>query len=194
PIPGLTKDDFSVYEDDVQQSISHFSPEQMPFNLVLLLDMSGSVAGQKGLITDAALHFINVVSPQDRVAVITFTDDVVVVSHLTQNRDSLRDSIKHLVFPVGGTAFYDALGYTLTEELRPVRGQRNAVVILSDGEDNALMASISAQTRDEKSKANNPLLFPPPPLLHGSFLQFDDLMTGVRESDALIYPIHLDGD
>ena len=194
PIPGLTKEDFSIYEDDVQQSISHFSPEQMPFNLVLLLDMSGSVASQKALIIDAALHFIDVVSPQDKVAVITFTDDVVVVSHLTQNRDSLRDSIKHQVFPIGGTAFYDALGYTLTEELRSVHGQRNAVVILSDGEDNALMSSISAQTRNEKSKANNRFLFPSPSLVHGSFLQFDDLLNGVRESDALIYPIHLDSD
>jgi len=194
PIPGLTKDDFSVYEDDVRQSISHFSPEQMPFNLVLLLDMSGSVSGQKNLIIDAALHFISVVNPEDKVAVITFTEDVVVVSHLTQNRDSLRDSIIHLRSPAGGTAFYDALGYTLAEELRPVRGQRNAVVILTDGEDNALPATLAAQTRDDKSKEINRLLFSPTSQEHGSFLKFDDLLTGVRESDALIYPIHLDSD
>jgi len=156
--------------------------------------MSGSVAGQKGLIIEAALHFIDIVSPNDKVAVVTFTTDVAVVSHLTQDRDSLRDNINHLIFPVGGTSFYDALGYTLTEELRNVRGQRNAVVILTDGEDNALFPTILAQIRNNNSSLKN--LFPAPLVSQGqgSFLTFDQLLDGVRESDALIYPIHIDSE
>src|SRR4029434_5636162 len=82
-IAGLTKDDFSIYEDGVLQRISFFSPERSPFNLVLLIDLSGSMKDEIELIKETAIHFLEVIGPQDSVAVVTFTTDVTVVSHLT---------------------------------------------------------------------------------------------------------------
>ena len=178
-ISGLGKDDFSVYEDDVKQQITQFSPEHTPFNLVILLDMSGSVESKRGLIKDAALHFIDVINPKDKVAVITFTTDVIAVSHLTDSREDTRDNISNLVFPTGGTSFYDSLGYVLVEELRKVKGQRNAVVVLTDGEDNSIMSNL---TRDFNTINHR----------NGSFLTFAELLEGVKEADALIYPIHVE--
>ena len=66
-IPGLTQGDFSIYEDGVLQRISFFSPERSPFNLVLLIDLSGSMKDEIELIKETALHFLDVISAQDNV-------------------------------------------------------------------------------------------------------------------------------
>lgn len=181
-IPGLNQDDFSIYEDGVPQRISFFAPERSPFNLVLLIDLSGSMKDEIELIKETALHFVDVISAQDNVAVITFTTDVTVVSHLTKDRDDLRESIEYMLAPAGGTAFYDALGYALVEEFRKVKGQRNAIIAITDGEDNMLQAKLLETQRSMIS-------FGP---IAGSFLTFEELLDGAREADALIYPIHLD--
>ena len=192
-IPGLKQDDFSVYEDEVLQQVSHFSTEQNPFNLVLLLDMSGSVLAKRQLIKEAALHFIDVIDPQDKVAVISFTYDVSVVSHLTADRDDLRDSISTMVFPGGATFFYDALGYSLVQELRKVKGQRNAIVILSDGEDNAILYNILHQeAATGKDMMTGMTVLNGSFRIPGSFLRFDQLMDGIKEANVLIYPIRVD--
>jgi Ca-activated chloride channel homolog len=177
-IPGLNKDDLSIYEDGVLQRISFFSPERAPFNLVLLIDLSGSMKDEIELIKETALHFLDVISAQDSVAVITFTTDVTVVSHLTKDRDDLRESIEYMLAPAGGTAFYDALGYALVETLRKVKGQRNAVIAITDGEDNLLQAKLMEKLRTFRGP------------VAGSFLTFEELLDGAREADALIYPIH----
>jgi len=180
-IPDLKREDFSVYEDGVKQQISFFSPERSPFNLVLLIDLSGSMKDELELIKETALHFLNVISAQDSVAVVTFTTDVTVVSQLTKDREDLRDSIEFMLAPAGGTAFYDALGYALVEVLRKVKGQRNAVIAITDGEDNVLQRKLMEKLRPGGMRG---------PVL-GSFLTFEELLDGATESDALIYPIHL---
>lgn len=177
--PDLTKNDFTVFEDGVLQPISFFSPQQSPFNLVLLIDLSGSMRDEIDLIRETAIHFLEVISSLDSVAIVTFTTDVVVVSHLSKDRDDLRDSIDFMMAPAGGTAFYDALGYALVEVLRKVKGQRNAVIAITDGEDNALQSRLALRPVGMSVE-------------QGSFLSFDELLEGAAENDALIYPIHLD--
>ena len=179
-IPDLKAQDFSVYEDGVKQQISFFSSEKTPFNLVLLIDLSGSMKDEIDLIKATALHFLDVISVQDSVAVVTFTTDVTVVSHLSKDREDLKDSIEWMLAPAGGTSFYDALGYTLVEEFRKVKRQRNAVIAITDGEDNSLQATLLAKIR--------PTMRVP---VTGSFLTFEELLDGATESEALIYPIHL---
>ena len=190
-ISGLSQADFNVFEDDDPQRISFFSPEQSPFNLVLLIDLSGSVKQKAGLIKEAALHFVDLIGPNDSVAVITFTTDVNVVSHLTKDRERLRQSIRDLQTPVGGTAFYDSLGYVLTEELSKVRGQRNAVIAITDGQDNAMLPR-PRPPAIQKQMIDAGLSWPTPKL--GSWLTFDQLLEGVLEADTLVYPIHLQHD
>lgn len=180
-VPGLKKEDFSVYEDGVLQRISFFSPEQSPFNLILLIDLSGSMKDEIELIKETATHFLDVISAQDNVAVVTFTTDVTVVSHLTKDRDDLRESIDWMLAPAGGTAFYDALGYALVEVLRKVKSQRNAVIAITDGEDNTLQGQLMQRLRPRGMRGP----------VTGSFLTFEELLDGATESDALIYTLHL---
>ena len=184
-ITGLKQGDFTVYENDEEQKISFFAPEQTPFNLVLLLDLSGSVKSQISLIKDAAIHFLDVIGPEDRVAVVTFTSDVTVVSPLTKDRDALREQIRSLRTPSGGTAFYDALGYTLADVLAAVKGQRNAVIALTDGQDSSVLPApnLPGGVRIVSSRSRG-----------GSYLTFEQLLDGVMEADAIIYPIHVQSE
>jgi VWFA-related protein len=187
-ISNLKEDDFRIYEDGVQQRISFFSPQQARFNLVLLIDLSGSMRDRIGLIIETALHFLDIIGPQDRVAVVTFTTDVAVVSHLTSDRNALRESIRGIVASAGGTAVYDALGYALVSELGSVNGQRNAVIAITDGEDNALEAILARASRPLGQSLSMSRM---PISSGGSLLTFGQLLEGVAEADALIYPIHL---
>lgn len=180
-ITGLTAKDFAVTEDGVPQPITHFSRETAPFNLVLLLDVSGSTRGSFDVIRQAALRFVELMRPEDRLAIILFARDVEVAAHLTGDRQALTQALYRVEPPLGSTAVYDAIGYALVEEIGRVRGQRNAIVVLSDGRDSS-MAYLNTPL------ANDPLRRP------GSFLRFEDLLNGVIQSDALIYPILLENE
>jgi VWFA-related protein len=159
-VSGLRSGDFEVSESGVNREILSVEPATAPFNLVLLLDVSGSVDNYVDFIRKAARNFVNTVSPNDKIAIIIFNEDVKTLSTFTTSKGRLSESLD--TFDAGGgTAYYDALAYTLAETLRPMKGERTAVVVLSDGDDNR------------------------------SFLPFDSLLDSLRESGALVYPLYV---
>jgi Ca-activated chloride channel family protein len=159
-VAGLKEADFTIFENGVEQQVTQVEPSSAPFNLVLLLDVSGSVDEHINFIRKAARNFINTVGPQDRIAVISFRDDVQVISDFTTDRGLLSERLKD-IDAGGATALYDALAFTLVEQLKQLRGERTAVVILSDGDDNK------------------------------SFVPFGAVLDAVLESGALIYPLYV---
>lgn len=159
-ITGLSEKDFAVFEDGEERPIRAVELASAPFNLVLLLDVSGSVEERLDFIRKAALAFINTTGAQDRVAVISFRDDVQLISDFTTDRRQLAQSIK-AIQAGGGTALYDSIAYSLVHTLKPLRGERTAVVILSDGDDNK------------------------------SFIPFPAIVEATIESGALIYPLYI---
>ena len=159
-IPGMRDSDFAVYEDGSERKVVEVTPATEPFNLVLLLDVSGSVEERIDFIRKAARDFLNTASPQDRISIISFRDDIKVISGFSTDRRLL--SIKLDELDAGGaTALYDALAYTLVDQLKALRGERTAVVILSDGDDNK------------------------------SFIPFPAILEATIESGALIYPLYV---
>lgn len=159
-IVGLSSSDFEVTESGANREIVSVSQSTAPFNLVLLLDVSGSVENYVNFIRKAARNFVETVDKNDRVSIIIFNEDVKVLSKFTTDRSKLSESLD--TFDAGGgTAYYDALAYTVADTLRPLRGQRTAIVILTDGDDNR------------------------------SFLAFDSLIGSIQESGALIYPLYV---
>jgi VWFA-related protein len=169
-LTNLKKEDFEVWENGEPQKIEFFAPQAAPFNLVLLLDLSGSIYDKIEVVKSAALHFLDVIGPQDKVAVVTFTREVKVLSQLTANRDLLRKRIKAIERPEGGTAFYEALWFTLVDTLRGTQGQRNAIVVMTDGVDNSLERFNPAPTR----------------------VSFDRLLKLLGMSDVIVFPVYLD--
>ena len=159
-IGDMKKADFSVYEDGVERKVTDVVPTSEPFNLVLLLDVSGSVEERMDFIRKAARDFLRTASPQDRIAIISFRDDIQVISDFTTDRQLLSAKLDQ-IDAGGATALYDALGYVLSDTLKPLRGERTAVVILSDGDDNK------------------------------SFVPFPALLEATIESGALIYPLYV---
>ena len=159
-IGGLKASDFTIYEDGTERQITNVAPSNEPFNLVLLLDVSGSVEERMDFIRKAARDFLNTTSPQDRIAIISFRDDIQVISDFSTDRSLLSKKLDE-IDAGGATALYDALGYILADTLKPLRGERTAIVILSDGDDNK------------------------------SFVPFPAILEAASESGALIYPLYV---
>ncbi|MEP6944578.1 MAG: VWA domain-containing protein [Acidobacteriota bacterium] len=159
-IAGLKASDFEVFESGSPQEIISVDQSTAPFNLVLLLDVSGSVENYVDFIRKAARNFVNAVDKNDRVSIVIFNEDVNVLSNFTTDKVKLSESLD--TFDAGGgTAYYDALGYIIADTLRPLKGDRTAIVVLTDGDDNL------------------------------SFLAFDSLIGSIEESGALIYPLYV---
>ena len=139
PVSALQQKDFMVFEDGKPQEIVFFAGEDAPFDLVLLLDLSGSSSDKIKLIRSSAKRFIESTRPMDRVAIVTFTDIAELVSPLTWDRGLLKDSLQDIQKPLGGTNFWDSLLYTMTTVVSSEKSfRRSAIVVMTDGVDNAL--------------------------------------------------------
>ena len=171
PSTELQQKDFLVLEDGTPQDIAFFAAADTPFDLVLLLDLSGSTNDKLKLIKKSARRFVDATRPIDRVSVVAFTDVVQVVCPLTQDRQLLRDQVDHIEKPQGATKFWDSLRYVLA--ILNASGnslRRSAVVVMTDGVDNAL----------------------PDVFGDGSQTSFDQLLRMVHDSEAIVFPIYLD--
>ena len=170
-VNDLTKDDFRLYEDNAIQQIAHFDSASAPFNLVLLIDLSGSTTKVVELIKSAALHFVEATRPFDRIGVITFAGGQVVVSPLTTDHQALRQRIAAIERPQGSTKLYDSLAFAMDEVFREAKdSRRNAIVVLSDGLD-SVMPNVTGE---------------------GSTLTYEELVRRAKEFDGVVYSIWTD--
>jgi len=147
PLINLRAENFVLYEDGHPQQISNFATTDAPFEVVLLLDTSGSTRDELGLIRRAARAFIDALRPGDRVAVVAFNGSedgglatVDVRLKLTSDRDVLQKALED-IGSSNGTPYYDALAKIASDIFGApprdeVRGRR-AVVALTDGVDSA---------------------------------------------------------
>jgi len=134
-ISGMHENDFTVFENGIERKVTKVTPTNQPFNLVLLLDVSGSVEERMDFIRKAARDFLRTVSPQDRIAIISFRDDIQLISDFSTDRAMLSRKLDE-IGAGGGTALYDALGYVLSSMIKQLRAERSAIVVMSDGDDN----------------------------------------------------------
>ncbi len=136
-ITNLTREDFTVYEDNRKQEIINFTREtNLPLTVALLIDTSQSVAPKLKFEQEAAISFFqSVLKEQDRALLVEFDSGVALIQDFTNDPNLLAKKIRTLK-AAGGTALYDALYLTCDEKLIRETG-RKAIVILSDGEDTA---------------------------------------------------------
>lgn len=132
-VPNLQKDDFRIWEDDVEQEVAFFQSVDKPFSVVLMLDTSPSTQFRLEDIQDAAISFVNQLRPDDKVMVVSFNDDIKVLSEFTTDRSKLQRSIQR-AHTGDGTRLYDAVDMVMNQQLSRVQG-RKAIVLFTDGVD-----------------------------------------------------------
>jgi VWFA-related protein len=167
-LTGLKEDDFRLYEDNVEQHVEHFESEEAPFDLLLLLDLSGSTARVTDTIRAAARRFVAATRQQDRIAIITFAGETNIVSPPTSDRAALYSAIDRIAPPKGDTKLYDSLNYALdymTRSADPAR--RRAIILMSDGLDSTLPNVTGT----------------------GSTLPFNEVRDRVQEFDGVVYSV-----
>lgn len=167
-LTGLTADDFRLYEDNVEQHVEHFESEEAPFDLLLLLDLSGSTAHVTDTIRAAARRFVAATRTQDRVAIITFAGETNIVSPPTSDRAALDNAIDRIAPPKGDTKLYDSLNYALDYMNRSADpARRRAIILMSDGLDSTLPNVTGT----------------------GSTLPFEQVRDRVQEFDGVVYSV-----
>lgn len=193
-ITGLGRPSFRVFEDGVLQEISSFSSTEAPFNVALLLDTSHSTQRKLGAIRKAALTFVKQLQPKDRVAIVTFDDEVRFISDFTSDRRLLENAVGSVKSNYR-TSLYDAIARTVNEKLSTISG-RKAIVVLSDGVDTAsklasfdealelvatagvIAYSIQYETRNDGGPIMKPIQLPGVRFAPSSFVATQNAHTG----------------
>lgn len=161
-ISNLKQDDFHIFENGVEQSIAYFEPAEKPFTVALLLDTSASTHFHLDEIREAAIAFAKQLRPQDRVLIVSFNDEVLLLTEATNDLNLVETVIEENAYTGSSTRLYDAVDLTIRERMNKIKG-RKAIVLFTDGVDTSSQQATYHSTLSE-----------------------------VDELDALIYPIQYD--
>lgn len=161
-VANLQKDDFRVFENGVEQALAYFEPADKPFTVALVLDTSASTHFHLDEIKGAAITFAKQLRPQDRVLVVSFSDEVLLLTEATNDLNMVQTVIEENVYTGSSTRLYDAVDLTIKERLNKIKG-RKAIVLFTDGVDTS-----------------------------SQLATYYDTLREVEELDALIYPIQYD--
>ncbi len=135
-VSGLTKDAFKVLDNNQEQEITFFSDTDAPISVGILFDVSGSMSGEKiGKARKALERFIGTSHPSDEYFLIAFNSRAQLLLDRTRDGDSVLRKLT-LVQPKNNTALYDAV-YLGVERVTSGTRQKKAMLIISDGQDNA---------------------------------------------------------
>jgi Ca-activated chloride channel homolog len=133
-ISGLNKEHFEIYEDKVRQQIEFFSDEDKPASVGVIFDLSGSMNDKISRAREAIKAFISTCHDQDDFFLVGFNERARLLAEISDGQ-SLLDKLA-LAEPRGQTALYDAT-YLGVEKVKEGRHDKRAVLIVSDGQDNA---------------------------------------------------------
>ena len=146
-ISGLLQKDFKIFENGVEQQVDYFQSVEQPFTVVLLIDVSPSTRYRIEEIHQSAISFVEQLRPNDRVMVMSFDEEVHVLSPPTSDRNQLRRAIQTSAFG-DGTSLYEAVDQALNLEMKRIQG-RKAIVLFTDGVDTtSRSASMESTLRD----------------------------------------------
>jgi VWFA-related protein len=161
-VPGLRQEDFRIYEDGQLRPITHFTSERVPVSLGIVLDTSGSMAGEKLMAAKQALQrfLYDLLGPDDEVFLYRFDTRPQLLHTWTKDKEAVADQLG-ASRPRGATTLYDAIA-----EAMPARqlgqNRKKALLIISDGNDSS------------------------------SYTRIEDLKRMIRESEVLVYAIGID--
>jgi VWFA-related protein len=158
-VPGLKKENFTVFQDGQRQPIEFFFNEEAPMNVAILLDTSFSSRPVLEKIQKAAREFIKVFRPEDRGIIVSFDYRTTFLSDLTADRKKLSKAIGEVqIADRSGSDLYDAISLVTKKQFASFKG-RKAIIVLSDG------------------------------MVGGKNFSAQQVLDILRESDTVFYPI-----
>ena len=134
-VSGLAREQFTLFEDNAQQKITHFDAEDTPASIGIVFDVSGSMGLKMSKAREAVNALLRDVNPESEFFLIAFSTRAKVRVPLTQRPEEIRSSVDGLVAD-GSTALLDAVRLGMVEMQR-ARYERKTLIIISDGEDNS---------------------------------------------------------
>lgn len=133
-VVGLERQHFKVYEDKVEQTITHFSNDKAPISVGIILDTSGSMGDNILSARTSVARFLDQGDPADEYFLVGFNERSTLLQDFTSESDSLRNDIS-IANPKGRTALFDAI-YLGLEKMGQARNDKKALIVITDGEDN----------------------------------------------------------
>jgi len=137
-VTGLTRGDFAVFEDGVQQEVTFFTADKTnpPVYVGVLMDTSPSTAGKLAFSKEAAANFLQTVIKlrKDKGAFMTFDHQILLQQDFTDKMDLIQKAVDNVKKTGSQTALYDAVWQFTDEKLRGVPGRR-VIVVITDGDD-----------------------------------------------------------
>jgi Ca-activated chloride channel homolog len=155
-VTNLTKDDFTVFENDQQQQIRQFAREDYPVAMGILVDNSGSMREKRDEVNKAALNLVKSSNSGDQVFVVNFSDEPILDQEFTSDIRKLQAALEH-VEARGGTALYDAI-VAASDYLGKSRLTRKVLFVVTDGEDDASQESLEEAVQRVQQE-NGPTIY-----------------------------------
>ena len=152
-VTGLKKEHFRIFEDKVEQEITHFSQHDASVSVGVIFDISASMKDNNNIqrAKTSITRFLQSVNPEDETLLITFNDRADLTQRFTDQIGTVRSAMTQLN-PGGRTAIYDAV-YMGLDQIRRGKNEKKALVLITDGEDNSSRYS-STELREFARETN----------------------------------------
>lgn len=156
-VNGLTKKDFTVYENGQVQQIKSFDRRDVPVAVGIIIDNSGSMRDKRPAVNRSAINFVRASNPSDEVCIVNFNDEYYLDQDFTDKIPLLQEALDRIESR-GGTALYDAVVASADHLKKNARLEKKVLLVVTDGEDNASRESLEQAIRHLQAE-NGPTVY-----------------------------------
>ena len=155
-VTNLDRDAFAVFEDGTLQQITSFRHEDIPVDVGIVIDDSGSMRDKRSAVNQAAINLVRASNPQDEVFVVNFSEEYWLDQDFTSSIPKLQEALEN-IDSRGGTALYDAV-IASADQLLKGKLDKKVLLVVTDGEDNASRNNLE-QTIRRLQEMNSPTVY-----------------------------------
>jgi Ca-activated chloride channel family protein len=156
-LTNLDRNTFSVFESGTRQTITSFHSDDVPVEMGIVIDNSGSMREKRDKVNEAVLNLIHNSNPEDQIFVVNFSQDGYLDQDFTSDGNLLRDAL-HKVSMQGSTALYDAIVASSVHLRNNTRLDNKVLLVITDGRDNASRETLQ-EARIRLQQQNGPTLY-----------------------------------
>jgi Ca-activated chloride channel family protein len=156
-VTDLGQRNFVIYEDDQPQQITHFTREDIPVSIGIIVDNSGSMRDKRAAVTRAVVNLVKASNQQDEVFVVNFNDEPYLDQDFTNSVDLMHEALDR-VDSRGGTALYDSVIASADHLAKGARREKKVLLVITDGEDNESRESLEQAIRSVQND-NGPTIY-----------------------------------